>query len=108
MIVIPPRLSGDSSLALIKKPQSQATVGPRSLLVVEFLFGWTRVDDAVVDLERHAVEEFAAGAGRTCDTFAARRLEIGVMRLAHQITPLLGEELVIDPIHRHRHVPAAI
>src|SRR5216684_8968869 len=76
--------------------------------VVEFLFRREGVNRAVKNLERYAVEELAAGARRSRDTFAARRVVIGVVRLAHQVAPLLGEELVVDPIHRHRHVTASV
>jgi hypothetical protein len=30
------------------------------------------------------------------------------MSLAHEITPMFREKLIINPIHRNRHVPAAI
>src|ERR1700730_9707374 len=61
----------------------RAAPAPPRRLIVELLFGRASVDDAVVDLERHAVEKFAAGAGGSGDTLATHRLIVGVVRLAH-------------------------
>src|SRR6202034_3680544 len=35
-------------------------------------------------------------------------LVVGVMGLTHQVAPALRKELVVNPIHRHRHVAASI
>src|SRR6266850_1857896 len=69
MMVDPPPLKRQFA-CYYQKASILGNCGQNLLLVVEFLFGRMRVDDAVVDLERHAVKEFAAGAGRTRDTFA--------------------------------------
>src|SRR5579885_624453 len=63
-------------------------------LVLELLFRRARVDDALLDLYRHAIEKLAARAGRTGNAFAARRIVISVVRLAHQIACVIGKELI--------------
>jgi len=76
--------------------------------VFELLLGRRCVDCAVDHFEWYSIEEFAAGARWSGDAFAAVRLIVGVMGLAHEIAALFRKELIIDPIHRERNVPAAI
>jgi len=54
------------------------------------------------------MKKFAARAGWSSDTFATVRLIVGVMGLAHEIAALFREELIINPIHRDRYMPASI
>jgi len=72
-------------------------------------FGWgCRIDHTIYNFERYSIQKLAASARWPSDTFAAVRLIVRVMGLAHQILALFGKELVVDPIHRHRYVPTAI
>jgi uncharacterized membrane protein len=60
----------------------------------------------VVDRERHAGQEFTARW--TEDAFATFRLKRSAMSCAENITPIFRQELVVDPIHGHGDVAAAV
>lgn len=67
-----------------------------------------RIDHAIDNLERYPIKKFTASTSWSRDAFAAIRLIIGVVSLAHQVLALFGKKLIVDPIHRHRYVTAAI
>lgn len=70
---------------------------------------WSACVDHVVDnLERHSIKKFAAGASGSRDAFTAIGLIVSIVSLTHEILALLGEELIINPIHRHRHMTTTI
>src|SRR5438128_12627748 len=50
----------------------------------------------------------AAPAGRTRYTLPRVRQVVGAVRRALHEAPVLGEELVLDPVEAHRHVAAAV
>jgi len=74
----------------------------------KFFGGRCCVDHAVDHFEWYSIKKLAAGARWSSDAFAAVRLIVRIMGLAHEIAAVFGEELIINPIHRHRHMPAAI
>jgi hypothetical protein len=80
----------------------------RHSAIFKLFVGRCCVDYSVNDFERYPIKKFATCAGWPGDAFAAARQIVGVMRLAHQVTAVLGEKLIINPVHRHRYMPAAI
>jgi len=65
-----------------------------------------RDDEVFVDRERYAIEEFAAG--RAENTFPGFRFIRGAVGGAQDVATIFGQELIVNPVHGHWHVTAAV
>ena len=74
----------------------------------EFPLGRGRVDHSIHNFERYSIKKLATSAWWSGNAFAAIWLIVSVMGLTHQILALIGKELIVNPIHRHRYVTTAI